>query len=572
MTVKDKDELHHHSTRPGFLIGKDVINEPSNATLKNIERLQANRVKDVLGQRPNFVKSEPKPRSIPDFERLRQLDQQREGMKIRFGPNALNEVFRVKVKDVNNPNRFIEKDISLAQILTSSDGIQLQTVSQLVDQFRRESNTNSVGSQLLLADIGALLLNFWNRFAARGAPGPPGPPGPRGGPFARLGPPRAPDRSGVRPRGDDSKKDDGGDGTTGTTGASTTGATTRPASTALGSPSKTLSSAAVKITSQAAQLLNIPANPKDAGFPGRFISKSIGAQYGKRFADTKIWCDKNRTNAVSPQYPFFSADGRPMAPGQGAAYWDAGQVLDLATRQFSPTLRQAKERVNINPDRPDPNNDAGMDVFPRSMAQQAGLPRQQLGIRFSVPSSSAPQPRRIPTPSGRDQKDPDAVENQNITAPSTLPAIPQERKQQDSGGIVGFSGDQPTPIKFDFDAMGKTLFNQTRATGFSGGIDVTVPLRADESQGVDYYYNQYKSLDMTALQNELNEARSERDTLARSRGLRLSATGPSIENLSAINKDKLAALDRVFNEKKNLKQQKGKGMMFKRRQFSNRWL
>jgi len=124
--------------RPSFKSGIDKYkNDVKPKTLSPPQKLQT----ADIPTRPAFSTPQHIARKIDSFERLRQLQVQREGVKVQLGPSTtafagklLSKVIGVEIPDPNNPNVNIKKDVSIAELLKTQTGL-IQGLAQLIAMY-----------------------------------------------------------------------------------------------------------------------------------------------------------------------------------------------------------------------------------------------------------------------------------------------------------------------------------------------------------------------------------------------------------------------------------------------------
>lgn len=130
--------------KTGFLSGLTTIPQINTAnTIHSIPRTRGD--DEIIGLRPSFAKAPKKERFIRDFARLKQLEIDRKGLLVRFGPDILSKLLTVEMPDENNPNVNIRKEIPLGQLLLSQDG-RLAGINTVLN------NIASKGGDLNVAD------------------------------------------------------------------------------------------------------------------------------------------------------------------------------------------------------------------------------------------------------------------------------------------------------------------------------------------------------------------------------------------------------------------------------------
>ena len=81
--------------RPRFLSGEVMKNDNS---LQSYTRRPRTLQEPVLRVN-NFLSPAPVPRHIPDFDGLRALDEQQQGIKVQLSDKTLNQLFSTQIPD-----------------------------------------------------------------------------------------------------------------------------------------------------------------------------------------------------------------------------------------------------------------------------------------------------------------------------------------------------------------------------------------------------------------------------------------------------------------------------------------
>ncbi len=141
--------------RPSFKVGTETINVANQPPLTPLpERTRS--VEDLIGRRPRFVPSPPKPRSVPEFDALMRQRIKREGIKVQLGPKTLAALLSVEVPDVNNPAIKIKKNIPLAQLMQTVQG-QQAALHTLMTKLQNTTDMNSASARTTLAQTSAVV-------------------------------------------------------------------------------------------------------------------------------------------------------------------------------------------------------------------------------------------------------------------------------------------------------------------------------------------------------------------------------------------------------------------------------
>lgn len=153
-------KLTDSTRRPGF--ASDTVKVDDKSIKKLIPPIKT-KTADRSLRVTSFSEDEPKKRRFPDFERIKQLNIQKEGIKVQLGPNTLKQFLSVKVPDKNNPNILIEKNVSLGELLQTTNG-RLEAMNALIERLRAQENRNSLRARTainqLATTVVAELTNF----------------------------------------------------------------------------------------------------------------------------------------------------------------------------------------------------------------------------------------------------------------------------------------------------------------------------------------------------------------------------------------------------------------------------
>lgn len=151
--------------RPGFRAGTVSMKTTKEHEIVIPERTRGESA--LLPDRPDFVQVPLKARTAPDFKRLQQLNIETEGMKVQFGPSTLSKLFEIEVRDEDNPDVMVKKNISIAQILTDQK-MQLSALRTLNRALQDESNRNSIESRQTMTMIAMIAMKALDDLVTKG--------------------------------------------------------------------------------------------------------------------------------------------------------------------------------------------------------------------------------------------------------------------------------------------------------------------------------------------------------------------------------------------------------------------
>ncbi len=143
-------------TRPSFRPGFDP--PVSSSYIPKVVRPTRKISRDApIGMRTQtFASDAPIPRIAPDFMRIKQLEAEKEGIKVQLGPGTLTKLIGIKVPDVNNPAIEVDKNVSLAELLTTQKG-QLAGIRAILSGFRTDVGASGKLTREQVAQLGVLV-------------------------------------------------------------------------------------------------------------------------------------------------------------------------------------------------------------------------------------------------------------------------------------------------------------------------------------------------------------------------------------------------------------------------------
>ena len=137
--------------RPGFKETVPIISTKS----EDIDFLRDQRKYRNDINRLGFKEVQPKPRSVPDFERLEELEIKEFGEKVRLSEPQIDQLFSIQVPDPNDPTRTITQRVNIGQRFSDINQA-VNVIRQAVEQGRVESLNDRT---VLLREIGVILGN-----------------------------------------------------------------------------------------------------------------------------------------------------------------------------------------------------------------------------------------------------------------------------------------------------------------------------------------------------------------------------------------------------------------------------
>ncbi len=143
-------------SRPSFRPG--LNGAMSSKNIPKVKRpTRTRRGNEPLGMRTqSFAGDSPIPRQAPDYLRLSQIQAQKEGIMVQLGPSTIKSLVEIKVPDPNNPGLFLEKSLSVGQLLQTQEGI-LAGINGILGKYAIDTANGRTINQLQLSKLGTLL-------------------------------------------------------------------------------------------------------------------------------------------------------------------------------------------------------------------------------------------------------------------------------------------------------------------------------------------------------------------------------------------------------------------------------
>lgn len=129
--------------RPASRVGTTILEIKDSEVSQLFNKRNLGQDSDFVGDRvQNFLGPAPQSRKFPNFDRLNQLDIEKQGIKIQFGPDTLKKLLNVKIRDPNNSAIIINKQMTFAELLNSQQGI-FAGIKASIDLLNQESDRRS---------------------------------------------------------------------------------------------------------------------------------------------------------------------------------------------------------------------------------------------------------------------------------------------------------------------------------------------------------------------------------------------------------------------------------------------
>ncbi len=118
---------------------------------------------EPLGMRTQtFAADAPIPFIPPDFLRIKQLEAEKEGIKVQLGPGTLTKMLQVKIKDPNNDQIIITENKSIAELLQTHEGV-LAGIRSILANLTADVKKSGKASQEDIAKLSLLIAKAYSK-------------------------------------------------------------------------------------------------------------------------------------------------------------------------------------------------------------------------------------------------------------------------------------------------------------------------------------------------------------------------------------------------------------------------